>query len=226
MSDIRRAQRMSVSLSAITSTAESHRSIRTVVRGEFAEMQREAEEGHRRVRTYLVATDLSDEAAYALEWTIGTILRDGDTLLAVYAMDEGGGGNKDSGGGGGVGGGEADALAIGEGALAMKDQAAIIGSQTSRAQVTMTGHPNGPGLLSPLAAVPPTTAATISLSPASRHRSRAEQERNRATEDITQRCVKLLRKTRLQVRVVVEVIHCKSPKHLITEVVSLSQITI
>lgn len=56
--------------------------------GEFAKMQHEAEEGTRRVRKYLVATDLSDEAAYALEWTIGTILRDGDTLLALYALDE------------------------------------------------------------------------------------------------------------------------------------------
>ncbi len=36
-----------------------------------------------------MSTDLSDEAAYALEWTIGTVLRDGDTLLAVYAVDEG-----------------------------------------------------------------------------------------------------------------------------------------
>jgi len=50
--------------------------------------------------------------------------------------------------------------------------------------------------------------------------SKAEQDRFRAAEDISQRCVKLLRKTRLQVRVVVEVFHCKSPRHMITEVVS------
>src|SRR5690606_26903458 len=33
---------------------------------------------------------LSSEAAYALEWTIGTVLRDGDTLLAISAMEEDG----------------------------------------------------------------------------------------------------------------------------------------
>jgi hypothetical protein len=39
--------------------------------------------------------------------------------------------------------------------------------------------------------------------------------------EVSDRCVKLLRKTRLQARVVVEVFHCKSPKHMITEVVRL-----
>lgn len=49
--------------------------------------------------------------------------------------------------------------------------------------------------------------------------SAAETERRRAIEDISQRCMYLLRKTRLQVRVVVEVFHCKSPRHMITEVI-------
>ena len=217
MSDIRRAQRMSVYLSSINSSAESHRAIRTVLRGEFAKMQEEVEEGSRRQRTYLVATDLSDEAAYALEWTIGTILRDGDTLLAVYAMDEESSSVGRSGGGGGEG--EAgQGLAIGDGALAVKDQAAIVGALTSKARDVMASRN-----LSPLAASGMAVAEGDqkgSVSPDSRSMSRAEQERVHATEDITERCVKLLRKTRLQVRVVIEVIHCKSPKHLITEVVS------
>jgi hypothetical protein len=33
---------------------------------------------------------------------------------------------------------------------------------------------------------------------------------------------KLLKKTRLQVKVVVEVIQCKSPKHLLTEIVCIT----
>ncbi|KAI7643879.1 hypothetical protein KC319_g12492, partial [Hortaea werneckii] len=49
--------------------------------------------------------------------------------------------------------------------------------------------------------------------------SAAETERRRAIETITNRCTYLLRKTRLQVRVVVEVFHCKSPRHMITEVI-------
>jgi hypothetical protein len=152
------------------------------------------------------------------------------------------------------------ALAIGEGALALKDQAAIVRSLTSRAQSSAGGGGSGGGTsLSPLSAMAAgspggastpgagqvgytgvgdaggggggsprgggagkgNTTPTSGSSPDTRNVPRAERERMRATEDITQRCVKLLRKTRLQVRVVVEVIHCKSPKHLITEVVSL-----
>lgn len=209
MSDIRRAQRMHLNISNIQSTPDSHRSIRTIVRGEFEKIMEEIDEGLRRGRTYLVATDLSDEAAYALEWTIGTILRDGDTLLAVYAMDEEySGSGKGGDGDGGVG--------IGEGALAVKDQAAIVGSLTSKLMSSRN--------LSPLSAAfglgGDQSSKSTSVSPDGRNMSRSEQERVRAMEDITQRCVKLLRKTKLQVRVVIEVIHCKSPKHLITEVVS------
>ena len=51
------------------------------------------------------------------------------------------------------------------------------------------------------------------------YKDKAEKERYHATQEITDRCIKLLRKTKLQVRVVVEVFHCKSPKHMITEVV-------
>jgi nucleotide-binding universal stress UspA family protein len=52
-----------------------------------------------------------------------------------------------------------------------------------------------------------------------RGKGKAEQERYRAVQDITERLSRLLRKTKLQVKVVIEVIHCKSPKHLITEVI-------
>lgn len=213
MSDIKRAQRMSIRMSAITTTPESHRSMRTIVRGEYSKLLEEVEEGARRQRTYLVATDLSDEAAYALEWTIGTILRDGDTLLALYAMDEDGNAAKTSDGGEGGQG-----VGIGEGALLLKDQSVLAGTQTPRAPSITVGS----SLQLPSALTVAEGGQSGSASPDSRNISKAEQERMRATEDISTRCVKLLRRTRLQVRVVVEVIHCKSPKHLITEVVSLS----
>ena len=201
LSDIKRAQRMNVSLSPIDSTPESHRVIRTILRGEFAKMQQEADQGLRRQRTYLVATDLSDEAAHALEWTIGTVLRDGDTLLAMYAVNEDTGTGKS---------GEGDATTTAEDA-GPKD--AVDAGLTPASAKTLAALP------SPLSATfRPSTSA--SASPDTRHRSKAEQERYHAAEDISQRCVKLLRKTRLQVRVVIEVVHCKSPKHLITEVVS------
>ncbi|KAH9049855.1 hypothetical protein EDB84DRAFT_1555819 [Lactarius hengduanensis] len=37
----------------------------------------------RRPRRYVIASDLSDESRYAVEWGIGTVLRDGDEILIV-----------------------------------------------------------------------------------------------------------------------------------------------
>ncbi|KAI9850169.1 MAG: hypothetical protein M1838_006014 [Thelocarpon superellum] len=200
LSDLKRAQRMGINLSAIVSTPESNRVLRNIIRGDFAQMQQEANDGLRRQRTYLVATDLSDEAAHALEWTIGTVLRDGDTLLAMYAVNEETGTGKS---------GDGENTPVPEDALALKED---VGASTGR---TLHAGPTS-SLLASMRAVDP---ASASASPDSRNRSKAEQERFHAAEDISQRCVKLLRKTRLQVRVVIEVVHCKSPKHLITEVI-------
>ncbi|KAM6494209.1 Universal stress protein family domain containing protein [Amanita muscaria] len=38
-------------------------------------------------RRYLVASDLGEESRYALEWGIGTVLRDGDELLVVHVIE-------------------------------------------------------------------------------------------------------------------------------------------
>ncbi|OBT93923.2 hypothetical protein VE01_08257 [Pseudogymnoascus verrucosus] len=205
ISDIRRAQRLAINLTPITSTPETQRSVRTLFRGDFNQMQKEAEEHQRRVRKYLVATDLSEEAAHALEWTVGTVLRDGDTLLAIYCVDEETGVIPDTN--------------IGSTDTAtMEKQAASIASATHAIPPsissfsTMSSHSHIP---SPLG----TPRTGVSASPMSRDRPRTEQERHRAVENITERVSKLLRKTKLQVRVVIEVIHCKSPKHLICEVI-------
>jgi hypothetical protein len=206
MSDIRRAQKLSIVMSPVDSSVP-HRVIRTIIRGEFTNLQKEAEEGLRRLRTYLVATDLSGEAAYALEWTIGTVLRDGDTLLAVYAVDEEVGTGKTS---------DTDVvpgLPIGEGGQSIQDTAAVVSRLTSAAQNAppMTLH-------SPLGGLPLLSNSRPG-SADSRSLSKAELERRHAINDISQTCVKFLRKTRLQVRIAVEVIHCKSPKYMITEAV-------
>ena len=199
ITDIRRAQKMALTVSPIHSTPEAHRVIRQIIRGQYSMFQREAEQGLRRQRVYLVATDLSEEAAYALEWTIGTVLRDGDTMLAVYVVDEETGT-----------GGEASSINIGEGASAVKDTASIVGSFPTGQDVNL--NTAGP---SPLSNVRP-----ASPSPDLSTMSKVERERYHAVSAVSDRCIKLLRKTRLQVRVVVEVFHCKSPKHMITEVVS------
>lgn len=213
ISDIRRAQRLAILLTPIASKPETQRSVRTMFRGDFAKMQRDAREEGRRNRKYLVATDLSEEAAHALEWTVGTVLRDGDTLLAIYCVDE-------------------DSVINSEGPTpSLERQAeAIAGSAISLPPSTLSnlrhsiaagsGHAHIP---SPLGVGTPrgigTPRSANSPSPLTRNISHAEQERYRAVEDITERVSKLLRKTKLQVRVVVEVIHCKSPKHLICEVI-------
>ena len=50
--------------------------------GEEGREKIEEREGRRarREKRYLVASDLSDESIYAIEWTIGTVMRDGDSV--------------------------------------------------------------------------------------------------------------------------------------------------
>ncbi len=208
ITDIKRAQKLALNVSPIHSSPEAHRVIRQVVRGDYATLQREAEQGLRRQRVYLVATDISPEAAYALEWTIGTVLRDGDTLIAVYAVDEDAGTGAEKGDGG---------VGIGEAASIMRDTASVVGSleMEERAPGTGTHTP------SPLASSTAALDASLENAPDLAGMQKAERERYHAAMEVSERCIKLLRKTRLQVRVIVEVFHCKSPKHMLTEVVSL-----
>ena len=206
-SDLDKALKMTLTLSPIHSTPEAHRCIRQVLRGDYRKYQTEAEQGLRRQRMYLVATDLSEEAAYALEWTIGTVLRDGDTLLAVYAVDEEVGTGGESSG---------SAIEIGEGAQHMKDAAAIVRTLSNQDGLIVPGEHHG----RPSTEVGTSASKERSgTSPDVKSMDKAERERYFAAEEISDRCIKLLRKTKLQVRVVVEVFHCKSPKHMITEVV-------
>lgn len=209
LTDIKRAQKLSFAMTQIMDTPEAHRTIQIITRGEYAKLVQEAEEEHRVPRKYLVATDLSDESTHALEWAIGTVLRDGDTLLAIYCVDE------DTGIVTGDG-----STAVPDEPKAMREQAAAINAvAASKTPVT----PSGTSLPLHTRSAPASQASEMSISPApsSRERSKAEEERYRAVHDISERVTKLLRKTRLQVRVIVEVLHCKNPKHLITEVIDL-----
>ncbi|KAJ5089787.1 hypothetical protein N7532_008471 [Penicillium argentinense] len=195
--DVHRAQKLSISMSAIDNRVPN-RSIRTIVRGDFASLQEEADGGRRRQRKYLVATDLSEESVYALEWTIGAVLREGDTMYAIFTIHE------DA---------NPSSVQVGEGAKAMQDAAVVVGSQTREA----SQNP-GTGSRTILGRLGPGTASKAG-SVDSRASSMAESERVRAVENVSETCVKLLRKTLLQVRIAVEVIHCKSPKLMITEAI-------
>lgn len=204
ISDIKHAQRLNIDCSPIDSSVPD-RASRIIIRGDFPGKQREAAEGSRRLRTYLVATDLSSEAAYALEWTIGTVLRDGDTLLAVFAVDEEVGTGRT---------GEAESahgLPIGEVSGSNREISATVEKMNLIAQNNSSAR--GPSIAQEGRRDSSRTSAD------SRHILKAQQERLHAVEGITQTCIKYLRKTKLQVRVGVEVIHCKSPKHMITEAV-------
>lgn len=200
LDDIRRAQKLSFSMTNILSKTEAHRAVRIIYRGEYHNIAQTAEEEHRRLRKYLVATDLSDESTHALEWAIGTVLRDGDTLIAIYCVDEE------------TGIVAGDGSQVPDDPRAMKEQAAAISSMTSSKSAPGGLHLRGESV---------TNTPGTSPAPSTRGATKAEEERHRAVRDITDRVLRLLRKTQLQVRVVVEVLHCKNPKHLITEVIDL-----
>jgi nucleotide-binding universal stress UspA family protein len=214
ITDIKRAQKLSFSMTPIMNTPESHRAVRIITRGEYARIVQESEEEHRRLRKYLVATDLSEESTHALEWAIGTVLRDGDTLIAICCVDEETG------------------IVTGDGALVPDEPKAMQAQAVALNAISNSKTPSTPGGTglplhqhhhkpSPLFRATEAPSVSPSPAPSVRERSKAEEERYRAASDITDRVTKLLRKTRLQVRVIVEVLHCKNPKHLITEVIDI-----
>ncbi|TQV97537.1 hypothetical protein V2A60_006711 [Cordyceps javanica] len=206
--DIKRAQKLSFTMTNVLHNAEAHRSIRIIYRGEYHKITQTAEDEHRRLRKYLVATDLSDESTHALEWAIGTVIRDGDTLIAIYCVDE-------------ETGVTGEGVQVPDDPAAMKEQAAAIN--------TVTNNKVTPAPLSPVTEFKKLhrrddSSGTTGSSPAPAARSertKAEEERERAIQGMTEKILRLLRKTKLQVRVIVEVLHCKNPRHLITEVIDL-----
>ena len=200
MDDIRSAQRLDIEISNVDTTIPRH-AIQTITRGEFEKTQEEAREGSRRLRKYVVATDLSEEAKYALEWTIGTILRDGDILYAIYAV------NEETGTGKAV-----DGLPVGEGGNPAQDTTATVERAaasskkgTFRSSLVTTLRSSSRGSRSPSTARSPGFQA---------------QERTQATDLLRRICLDFIRRTKLQVRIVIEVIHCKSPRSMIMDAVS------
>ncbi|KAK2005022.1 universal stress protein family [Colletotrichum falcatum] len=208
LNDIKRAQKLAFYRTEILNNPEFSRTLRITMRGEFDQIQKAAEEEHHRLRKYLVATDLSEESTHALEWTIGTVLRDGDTLICIYCVDEE------------TGIYSTDGVMVPDERAAHQEQAAAINAMSSN-KAAPPGMTNGPSYPHLLRASALNSSDSSSPAPSSRERGRAEEERRRAVYDIQERVERLLRRTRLQVRVIVEVIHCKNPKHLITEVIDL-----
>lgn len=217
MNAIKRAQDLQLSSTPVISNPEVHRSVRILYRGEYTKIYQHAIEEHRRLRKYLVAMDLSDESTHALEWAIGTVLRDGDTLIAFYCMDEEASGSVDPG------------SLVPDDPKSMREQAAAINAMTKSAKPPAMNSPSHLQLnkssMSPRVRAAEPGSNTPSPAP-SRGKSRLEEERERSVQDVTDRVSKLLRKTQLEVRVIIECIHCKNPKHLITEVIDVVKPTL
>jgi hypothetical protein len=247
LDDIKKAQRLEMNVSPISSNPKRHRCIRQILRGDYKTIAKEAAQGLRRQRMYLVATDLSEEAAYALEWTIGTVLKDGDTLFAIYCAESEEGAEsyntKDTPRAGSVPESmESSAVDIGQGADMMNDTAEMVrmlskdqGAVIIPAEEAYTHNKTGstasldPNRLSANRRPSSPGPRSISRAPPQVQRLRRtdftgmkalEIERWKSAEAITERCIALLRKTKLQVRVVVDTFHCKVPREMITEVVS------
>lgn len=204
---IRKAKTLALNISPLDSTVRD-RVVRIILRGNWAQFDQEAKAGERHNRLYLVCSDLSMEASYAMEWIVGTMLRDGDTILAIYAIEDETAGKAT----------EADREALqAEGVKAGKDASDVMKSLTRQ---TTQGGGTSFGAGSANKYVPATEMQSLTGSVDARSVSKKEMERLRAVDDITQNFLKLVRKTTLQVRCMVEVIHCKSPKHLILGAVS------
>ena len=207
LEEIRKAQRLGVAIST-TDTPESHKVIRTILRGDYGYFQDQAREENRRVRTYLLAVNTRPEAAYATEWAIGTVLRDGDTLMAIFAVD------KDA-----ETGLPEDGLPIGEGGKAMRETTAEIDKMTAASQKSSR-------LFGMKSLLPGSRKSSVAAEARVSKSSKKQQERMRALERLSDLCVDLLRKTKLQVRVVIEVIHCKVARYMLTEAIDVLQPTL
>ena len=143
------AVKKAAAMQVIESPIEMFRSraVKTIVRGNFVEAEQKA----KRTRAYLCATDNSMEAVYAMEWGIGTVLRSGDTMYIVQAIEK---------------------------TPDMVDEDAMLAERIEAIQDTVT---------------------TIE---------------------------RFLKRTRLQVQIIIEVIHHKVPKHLLTEMIDYLEPTL
>ena len=210
--DIAKAKSLGLSISPLdTKIVDRH--VRMIIRGDWTHFQQEAQAGNRSIRTYLCCSDLSVEANYALEWTVGTIMRDGDTLLAIYAIEDE------------TAGSPANSKQPEAERARLHEEGAQAGKAAGDTMEKLTRQTTNQGGEIHSTFVPATEAQTATGSVDARRVSKKEMDRLKAIDAITQTLLKLVRRTTLQVRCMVEVVHCKSPKHLILGAVSLALVT-
>lgn len=215
--ELRRAKELVVKTSPVDETVKD-RSVKMIIRGEwesFQDVEDEETEFRHEPRLYLVCSDLSSEASHALEWTVGTLLKDGDTLLIISAIeDENAPKHKPDE--------EPSAEIKMESVKAAQQAGAVMESLTK--QTTKTEGTKQELLNTKVASLKDATSRDArsqsrgSRSPAA---SRKNRERVQAIEKLEQDYMKFVRKTTLQVRTMFEVLHCRSSRHLILNAVSL-----
>lgn len=187
------------------------RSVKMIIRGEwesFQDIDDEETEFRHEPRLYLVCSDLSSEASHALEWTVGTLLKDGDTLLIISAIeDENAPKHKPDE--------EPSAEIKMESVKAARQAGATM--ETLTRQTTNTEGTKQEFLNTKIASLKDANARSLSRgSPG----SRKGKDRVQAIEKLEQDFMKFVRKTTLQVRTMIEVLHCRSSRHLMLNAVS------
>lgn len=190
------------------------RTVKMIIRGDwnaFQNYEDEVQELRHEPRLYLVCTDLSNEATYALEWTVGTLLKDGDTILIISALED-----------------ETapESQHFEEPTLEIKLESAKAAEDANNTMDTLTRQTTNQEGDSKYEEKKKLKLAALkdqarSLSRTGRAWSKTDEQRVKAVDKLETDFLRFVRKTTLQVRCMFEVIHCRSPRHLILNAVSL-----
>lgn len=177
LNEIRQAQQIGM----VSSYKEGQeRCLETLLRGNFRALQEEESEGTISLRSYFLAANLKEEALYAITYTIGTVLRDGDTLMIMYAMQKDSKSSRSD-----------NDIESSDNRDAVRQIPAEIDELTHKAS-------RKPSLFAGVKDFLPGSRKT-SVAAESRS-SEKEQERLRALRKLKDHCIECLRKTKLQVR--------------------------
>lgn len=212
--ELKRAKAMELRVSPLDETIKD-RTVKMLIRGNwnsFQEFEDEEQSIRHEPRLYLLGSDLSSEATYALEWTIGTLLKDGDTILIINAVEDEN---------------ASKTAEFEEPSLEIKLESAKAAEEANTTMDTLTRQTtnqqsDGQYEESKKKRLSAITGHTRSLSRSSPARSKTDADRVNAIDKLELDFLRFVRKTTLQVRCMIEVIHCRSPRHLILNAVSPS----
>lgn len=204
--ELRRAKAMEVRVSELDEKVKD-RTVKLILRGDWAAFQdheQEDQSNRHEPRFYLVCSDLSNEASYALEWTVGTLLKDGDTILILNANeDENASKHKD----------------VDEPSMEVRMESAKSAEETNNTLAVLTRqttNQEGKRLTKSALGV---GQHQRSASAQARPRTKKDEEREKSIDKLEADFMRYIRKTALQVRCMFEVIQCRSPRHLVLNAV-------